>query len=93
MTHPVGQKRPNAWGLYDTKGNAWQWCADWCGKGYYAGSPMDDPTGPSVGTRRVVRGGSWFHSAGYCRPAFRNSDAPGDRTSWLGFRVALVPAE
>jgi formylglycine-generating enzyme required for sulfatase activity len=88
-THPVGQKKPNAWGLYDMHGNVWEWCADWFGGDYYGKSPADDPIGPASGTSRVVRGGSWKRdSSDLFRCADRGRVEPGDRNDRVGFRVA-----
>jgi formylglycine-generating enzyme required for sulfatase activity len=84
-THSVGQKTPNAWGLYDMHGNAWEWCADWLG-GYEAGATTD-PQGPSRGAGRVLRGGSWYYGPGYCRSAFRRRINPVARNYFSGFRV------
>jgi formylglycine-generating enzyme required for sulfatase activity len=91
-THPVGEKKPNAWGLYDMHGNGWEWCQDWYDSGYYAHSPADDPMGPVTGSLRVFRGGGWIHEASCLRSAFRNFIEPGHRSD-LGLRVVVVPAE
>jgi formylglycine-generating enzyme required for sulfatase activity len=93
MTHPEGQKRANAWGLYDMYGNVWQWCQDWYDGGYYANSPTDDPTGAPGGSDRVFRGGRWHDPARFCRSAIRDHDGPGIRNFFLGFRVSLVLTE
>jgi len=92
--HPVGQKKPNAWGLYDMHGNAWEWCADWHDRNYYAKSPTDDPTGPAerVGSSRVYRGGCAACPASHCRSAYRGHDGPGDRDD-MGLRVSLLPTD
>ena len=76
-THPEGEKKPNAWGLYDMHGNVWEWCQDWWKDGYYKESPVDDPTGPPQGSSRVNRGGSWSYPANDCRSASRYGGAPG----------------
>jgi formylglycine-generating enzyme required for sulfatase activity len=88
FTAPVGSFKPNALGLFDMHGNAFQWCADWYGAEYYAASPVDDPTGPDSGTDRVLRGGSWNFGPLYSRSAKRFGLTPDLRSSYSGFRVA-----
>jgi formylglycine-generating enzyme required for sulfatase activity len=85
-THPVGQKAPNAWGLYDTLGNVREWCADW--KADYPSGRQVDPKGPGSGTGRVIRGGRWYLGASSLRAAYRNRSSPGNCDSDIGFRVA-----
>ena len=85
QTHPVAQRQANAWGFYDMHGNVWEWCADWVGD--YPQGVVEDPQGPSSGTFRVLRGGSWDCTPRYCRSAFRGSFKPDYRFSSYGFRV------
>lgn len=84
-THPVGQKKPNSLGLYDISGNVWEWVQDW--KGDYPSGHVTNPTGPSSGSSRVDRGGSWDNSAKYCRSANRYGYTPDFRGFFLGFRL------
>ena len=91
VTHRVGQKDPNAFGLYDMHGNVWQWCQDYYGKGYYGKSPVEDTLGPAQGVFRVLRGGSWDSGPVDCRSAFRCWIDPDIRDRYFGFRV-VVPA-
>jgi formylglycine-generating enzyme required for sulfatase activity len=92
-THPVGQKEPNPWGLYDIHGNAWEWVQDWFDPNYYASSPAVDPQGPQRGTERVVRGGSWHTTATSWRTAFRRDYAPDYRGISIGFRLLRTVEE
>ena len=92
-THPVGEKNPNAWGLYDMHGNVCEWCSDWYDSDYYANSPVDDPMGATSGMARVNRGDGWNFIASYCRSACRHGYTPGARILNLGVRVSRALAD
>ena len=84
QSHPVGEKEPNAWGLYDMHGNVWEWCADCYNE--YPDGPATDPMGSGT-INRVFRGGSWRDPSRWCRAAFRTSNTPDTRCNILGFRL------
>jgi formylglycine-generating enzyme required for sulfatase activity len=90
-THPVGQKLPNPWGLYDMHGNVYEWCQDWFGGP--AGGTAIDPQGPFDGEARVIRGGSWLGDSRWSRSGFPWRSDPDDGNYSVGFRVVLAPGQ
>lgn len=84
---PVGQKQPNAWGLYDMCGNLWEWCNDFYKVDYYNESPPTDPKGPEAGQTKVVRGGAWRFTAEKCRSAYRYNENPGYADVCFGYDI------
>jgi formylglycine-generating enzyme required for sulfatase activity len=87
MTHKVGQKLPNAWGLYDMNGNVFEWCWDWFADHSANAAAVSDPFGPEVGTSRVARGGSFESNYARMRSTYRNSMDPTGRGLSVGFRL------
>jgi formylglycine-generating enzyme required for sulfatase activity len=85
--HPVGGKKPNAWGLYDMHGNVWEWCADL--KGDYTAEAVTDPAGATSSSYRIGRGGCWCIDNNHCKSAFRDWGTSGFKSPRLGFRLAI----
>ena len=91
-THPVAQKQPNAWGLFDAHGNVWEWCRDWFDEYFYSHTPRRNPQGPVSGSMRVLRGGSWDSDAGSTRSARRFRFNPKLANNLFGFRICRIPS-
>ena len=86
LTHPVGMKKPNAYGLYDMSGNVWEWVSDFYDPEYFKESPIINPKGPESGERKVTRGGSWEYQAKYQRSANRRRSYPDFKLAFIGCR-------
>jgi formylglycine-generating enzyme required for sulfatase activity len=91
QTAQVGTRLCNAWGLFDMHGNIYEWCWDWYGQ-YASNAEVRDPLGPTQGSARVARGGSWYFPARLCVSSRRSGNDPTIRSDYLGFRVAAVPS-
>ena len=90
-TAAVGSYLPNTWGFYDMHGNVWEWCLDWYvsrGTSGFDSGAVTDPKGDASGSDRVLRGGSWYSLAQYCRSAYRNGNySPSYSLNYGGFRL------
>jgi formylglycine-generating enzyme required for sulfatase activity len=86
-THPVGQKRPNAWGFYDMHGNVWEWCSDWFAP--YPATALTNPLGAVSSKFKVFRGGGWNQAIEFARASNRFMMSPSNGIHFVGFRVAL----
>ena len=87
QVQPIGQKQPNQLGIYDMSGNVCEWCCDWFAR--YSTEAQFNPKGPSSGSYRVRRGGSWGSNAYYCLVSYRYYYTPDYRSSYIGLRLCL----